>query len=123
MVMKIIKTKSEFNKLMEDILKLMNKGESKLSKVESEKLRALSVAAQAYEKKVYTIPAPSTFEGMLELRMYEMKLKQKDLAKLMGVAEPKLSQILNGKREPDVQFLKSAYQKLHIDPAFLLGES
>lgn len=38
----------------------------------------------------------------------------------MGNAEPKLSQILNGKREPDVQFLNDAYQKLHFDPAFLL---
>jgi len=38
----------------------------------------------------------------------------------MGIAEPKLSQIINGKREPDVQFRNAAYQKLHIDPAFLL---
>ena len=54
---------------------------------------------------------------MIEPCMYEMKMKQKELAKLMGVAEPKLSQILSGKREPDVQFLKAAFQKLHIDPA------
>lgn len=121
--MKVVKTKAEYNKLMAGILQLMNKGEAKLSKGETEKLRSMSLAAQAYEKTIYTIPAPSTFEGMIELRMYEMKLKQKDLAKLMGVAEPKLSQILNGKREPDVQFLKAAYQKLHIDPAFLLGKS
>ena len=60
---------------------------------------------------------------MIEPCMYEMKMKQKELAKLMGVAEPKLSQILSGKREPDVKFLKAAFLKLHIDPAFLLGKS
>ncbi len=119
--MKIFKTETEYNKAMEEILKLMNKGEAALTKPETEKLRSLSLAAQAYEKTIYTIPAPATVEGMIELRMYEMKLKQKELAKLMGIAEPKLSQILSGKRVPDVQFLKAAYQKLNIDPGFLLG--
>lgn len=121
--MKTFKTVAEYNKTMNEILHLMNRGEANLTKGETEKLRSMSLAAQAYEKSVYTIPAPSTFEGMIELRMYEMKLKQKELAKLMGVAEPKLSQILNGKREPDVQFLKAAWQKLHIDPAFLLEKA
>jgi HTH-type transcriptional regulator/antitoxin HigA len=121
--MKAIKTATEYNKVMKEILRLMNKGEAALTKSETEKLRAMSLAAQAYEKTIYTIPAPSTVEGMIELKMYEMKLKQKELAKLMGVAEPKLSQILNGKRDPDVHFLKAAYQKLHIDPAFLLGKA
>jgi len=121
--MKIFKTKAGYNKVMDEILRLMNKGEANLSKSETEKLRSMSLAAQAYEKSVYTIPAPSTFEGMIELRMYEMKLKQKELAKLMGIGEPKLSQILNGKREPDVQFLKAAYQKLDIDPGFLLEKA
>ncbi len=121
--MKTIKTVSRYNKIMADILQLMNKGEANLSKSEIVKLRSMTLAAQAYEKNIYTIPAPSTVEGMIELRMYEMKLKQKELAKLMGVAEPKLSQILNGKREPDVHFLKAAFLKLHIDPAFLLGKA
>ncbi len=119
--MKTFKTEAGYNKAMREILHLMNKGEANLTKEEIEKLRSMTLAAQAYEKSIYTIPAPSTLEGMIELRMYEMKLKQKELAKLMDVAEPKLSQILNGKREPDVKFLKAAYQKLNIDPAFLLG--
>jgi HTH-type transcriptional regulator / antitoxin HigA len=118
--MKTFKTSGEYDKAMEDILRLMNNGEANLSKTESKKLRSLTVAAQAYQKNMYKIPAPATVEGMIELRMYELKLKQKELAKLMGIAEPKLSQILSGKRHPDVQFLKAAYQKLHIDPGFLL---
>jgi predicted transcriptional regulator len=35
---------------------------------------------------------------MIELRMYKRKLKQKGVAKLMGVAEAKLSQILSAKK-------------------------
>jgi HTH-type transcriptional regulator / antitoxin HigA len=38
----------------------------------------------------------------------------------MGIGAPKLSQILSGKREPDVSFLKTAHEKLNIDAEFLL---
>jgi HTH-type transcriptional regulator/antitoxin HigA len=61
--MKVYKTKSEYNKAMSEILQLMNKGEKNLNKTESEKLRLMSLAAQAYEKSIYTIPAPSNIWG------------------------------------------------------------
>lgn len=119
--MKAIKTETQYKKAMDEILTLMNKGEKNLSKAETEKLRTMAVAAQSYEKSIYTIPPPSTIEGMIELKMYERRLKQKELAKLMGLSEPKLSQILTGKREPDIAFLKAAHQKLGIDASFLLN--
>lgn len=118
--MKTIKTEAQYKKAMSEILTLMNKGEGNLSRAEGTKLREMALAAQAYEKSIYTIPPPQTIEGMIELKMYEKKLKQKDLAKLMGLSEPKLSQILSGKREPDVPFLKAAHEKLGIDASFLL---
>jgi HTH-type transcriptional regulator/antitoxin HigA len=119
--MKLIQTAAEYKKVMDEILTLMNKGEARLSKTESSHIRSLALAAQSYEKSIYTIPSPSTLEGMIELKMYERKLKQKELAKLMGLSEPKLSQILSGKREPDIAFLKAAHQKLGIDASFLLN--
>ncbi len=118
--MKAIKTEAQYKKVMSQILTLMNKGERNLTKAETTQLREMALAAQAYEKSIYTIPPPQTIEGMIELKMYERKLKQKDLAKLMGLSEPKLSQILSGKREPDVPFLKAAHVKLGIDASFLL---
>lgn len=118
---KVIKTETQYKKTMDEILTLMNKGEAALSKSETEKLRTMALAAQSYEKNIYTIPPPSTLEGMIELKMYERRLKQKELAKLMGLSEPKLSQILTGKREPDIAFLKAAHQKLGIDASFLLN--
>jgi HTH-type transcriptional regulator/antitoxin HigA len=68
----------------------------------------------------YAIHAPQTIEGILELRMYELKLKQTQLAKILGVTEAKLSRILNGKMSPDVAFLKALHEKLGIDADFLL---
>jgi HTH-type transcriptional regulator / antitoxin HigA len=116
-----IKSEAQYRRAMEVILTLMNKGEANLSRSQSDKLRKLAVAAQSYEKSIYTIPPPTTLEGMIELKMYERRLKQKELAKLMGLSEPKLSQILTGKRVPDVAFLKAAHQKLGIDASFLLN--
>jgi HTH-type transcriptional regulator/antitoxin HigA len=118
--MKTIKTEAQYKKAMSQILTLMNKGEGNLTKTEAVQLREMALAAQTYEKSIYTVPPPQTIEGMIELKMYERKLKQKDLAKLMGLSEPKLSQILSGKREPDVPFLKAAHVKLGIDASFLL---
>jgi HTH-type transcriptional regulator/antitoxin HigA len=118
--MKTIKTEAQYKKAMSEILALMNKGEANLSKKDTAKLREMALAAQTYEKSIYTIPPPQTIEGMIELKMYEKRLKQKELAKLMGLSEPKLSQILSGKREPDVSFLKAAHEKLGIDASFLL---
>jgi HTH-type transcriptional regulator/antitoxin HigA len=115
-----IENDKEYNATMKKIDALMKKGEAKLTDKEANEIRTLALAAQAYEKSIYTIPAPKTLEGLIELKMYERKLKQKELAKLLGVGEPKLSQIMSKKRKPDVAFLKAAHEQLGIDGNLLL---
>jgi HTH-type transcriptional regulator/antitoxin HigA len=116
----IIESEKQYNATMKRIDALMKKGEKKLTDQEAEQLRLLALAAQTYEKSIYTIPAPKTLEGLIELKMYEKKLKQKELAKLLGIGEPKLSQIMSRKRKPDVAFLKAAHRLLGIDGNVLL---
>lgn len=115
-----IENEKDYNATMKKIDALMKKGEANLTDKEAEELRTLALAAQAYEKSIYTIPAPKTLEGLIELKMYEHKLKQKELARLLGVGEPKLSQIMSKKRKPDVAFLKAAHKLLGIDGNILL---
>jgi HTH-type transcriptional regulator/antitoxin HigA len=115
-----IEGEKDYNATMKKIDALMKKGEKSLTDKEAEELRTLALAAQAYEKGIYTIPAPKTLEGLIELKMYERKLKQKELATLLGVGEPKLSQIMSRKRKPDVAFLKAAHTRLGIDGNVLL---
>jgi HTH-type transcriptional regulator / antitoxin HigA len=115
-----IENEKDYNATMKKIDALMKKGEANLTDKEAEELRILALAAQAYEKSIYTIPAPKTLEGLIELKMYERKLKQKELARLLGVGEPKLSQIMSKKRKPDVAFLKAAHKLLGIDGNVLL---
>lgn len=115
-----IDTEQAYNAAMKKIDALMKKGEDNLTSAEARSLRTLALAAQAYEKSRYIIPAPKTLEGLIELKMYELKLKQKELARLLGIGEPKLSQIMSKKRKPDVAFLKAAHQRLGIDGNVLL---
>jgi HTH-type transcriptional regulator/antitoxin HigA len=115
-----ILTAKEYNATMKKIDALMRKGEKNITKAEGVALERMARAAEVYEKSIYTIPVPTTLEGLLELKMYERKLKQKQLARLLGVTEPKLSQIMSKKRKPDVAFLKAAHKKLGIDGNTLL---
>jgi HTH-type transcriptional regulator/antitoxin HigA len=115
-----INTEMEYNATMKKIDALMKKGENNLTNKEAAELKSLALAAQVYEKSIYIIPAPRTLEGLIELKMYERRLKQKELAKLLGIGEPKLSQIMSKKRKPDVAFLKAAHEQLGIDGNLLL---
>ncbi len=115
-----IASEKDYEATMARVDALMKKGDKMLTAAELKKLRSMAEAAEAYEHIHYPLPMPKTIGGMIELKMFERKIKQNELARLMGLATPKLSQILNGKRPPDVKFLKAAYKKLHIDPAFLL---
>ena len=116
-----IENEREYSATMKKVDALMKKGEKNLTDKEAKEISALALAAQAYEKSVlYKIPAPKTFEGLIELKMYERRLKQKELAKLLGIGEPKLSQIMSRKRKPDLAFLKAAHEHLGIDGNILL---
>ena len=116
----VISSAKEYNASMKEIDTLMKKGEANLTPAQLRKIRTMAEAAEQYEDKYYPLPMPSSVTEMIELKMFQLKLNQEKLAKILEVGTPKLSQILNGKREPDVAFLKAAYKKLHIDPAFLL---
>jgi HTH-type transcriptional regulator/antitoxin HigA len=118
--MKLIRSEAEYNKVMHEVYELMNKGEKNLTKKESDRVRELALAVQAYEQKLYPIEAPKTLTGMIELKMYEMKLNQLELAKKLKISQAKLSLILNGKQKPDLDFLKQVHKELKIDAEFIL---
>lgn len=56
--MKKIENEKNYDATMEKIDALMKKGEHNLTNEEAAQLRKLALAAQAYEKSIYTIPAP-----------------------------------------------------------------
>jgi HTH-type transcriptional regulator/antitoxin HigA len=113
--MKPFNNAAEYQLAMKTILQLMNKGESNLKEKERNDLKKLAAKAQAYEQKIYPVEMPKTFQGMIELKMYERKLKKQDLAKKLHISNAKLSLILSGKQKPDVKFIKGVHKELDID--------
>lgn len=122
-----IRTDREYKAVMKTIETLLTKvtttgGFHMLPKDESAMLEKLSKLAEAYEDNtMHLMPIkPKTLQEAVEFKMAEQKLTQARLAKKLGIGAPKLSQILTGKREPDVTFLKAVHKKLNIDAEFLL---
>ena len=117
---KEIENEHDYDSVMKKIDALMAKGSTNISKEELTEIRSLALSAQSYEQKKYVIAAPSTLSGMVEMRMYEMRLKQRDLAKKLKISDAKLSLIMNGKQRPDVDFLKAVHKELNVDAEFIL---
>ena len=118
--MKKIKDEGDYSDVIAKIDSLMAKGSGNVSTKELQEIRKLALTAQEYEQEKYVIEAPSTLAGMIEMRMYEMRLKQKDLAKKLKISDTKLSLIINGKQRPDIDFLKAVHSELKVDAEFIL---
>ena len=119
----LISSKKQYHETMAAIYELMNKGEENLTKAELKSIAAKSKAAEKYEDETLGLRPnykPDNLPDMVKLVMLERKISQGRLAEMLKLGKPKLSQILNGKRKPDVEFLKLAYKKLKIDPVFIL---
>jgi HTH-type transcriptional regulator/antitoxin HigA len=74
---------------------------------------------EAYEEIHHPIGLPSLIE-VIELRMFEMKLKKKDLASLLSTSASRISDYLSGKREITLKVAKVLHQKLNIDSDIIL---
>lgn len=91
-----------------------------MTKKERADLEKYTQMVKEFEDSHYSIPLPQTVQGLIELKMYENKMKQKDLAKLLKVTDTKLSEIMHNKRKPSISFLKAMHEVLGIDGNLLL---
>lgn len=121
-----IRNEAQYNQVMALIEKFIAKatdsgGFNFLSSTEKDELGALSLLAEQYEDDVLKLmPLPVTINSVVQYKIKELNLTQVKLAEMLGLGTSKLSQILNGKREPDVMFLKAVHTKLGISGDFLL---
>ena len=100
---------------LEELLKIENIEDSSYN----QELIAASDIIEAYEEIHFPIGLP-TLKEVIELRMFELKLKQKDLAKLLNVSASRISEIFNGKRELTLSIAKALHKKLNIDSDIIL---
>jgi len=107
---------------MNELLAIATKkgGFDNLTKKENAELTKYTQLVKDYEDVHYTIPMPQTVQGLIELKMFENKLNQKELAKMLNTTDTKLSEIMHNKRRPGISFLKAMNQILGIDGNLLL---
>jgi HTH-type transcriptional regulator/antitoxin HigA len=122
-----INTSKEYDDVMKRSEKLLQKstndgGFDKLSKEDVEKLQTLSLLAEKYEDSLSLMPikTPTTLVEMIRYKMFEMNLKQKQLAKILEISETRISELLSGKRKLNIELAKKLHSKLNIDAHFIL---
>ena len=122
-----INDRKEYNEVMQRIEKILqkttkNEGFDKLPVKVKEELKQLSLMAENYEDSIPLMPikSPTTITEMIRYKMFEMNLKQKQLAKMLEVSEARISELLTGKRKINMELAKKLHSKLHIDANFIL---
>lgn len=125
-----INSEEEYRQVMERVETYLKKstaqgGAHTLMASEKEELRHLSLLAEAWEDNIPLMPIrqPKTLVEMLELKMYERKLKQKDLAALLGISATRLSEVMQGKRKVNMDLAKRLHSELKIDAEFILEQA
>ena len=118
--METLQDKDVYSNLMSKIEALVNAGNGKINPNDMVVYANLAKAANEYESQHYVIEAPTTLNGLLEMKMYEMRLKQKEMAIKLNISDAKLSLILHGKQKPDLGLLRKMHTELGIDGNVLL---
>lgn len=114
-------SENEYRKAKERIeeLLLLVDGNTPKENVNLQELVELSDLVERYETDHYPIDTPS-LKDVIELRMFEMKLKQKDLAVLLETSTSRISEYLNGKRDITMGIARALHKKLNIDSDIIL---
>ena len=117
-----IETKEQYEwavKRVEELLPLVT-DETPSNDPNSIELELLSNLVADYSEEHFALGEPSLTD-VLKLRMYEMGLNQKSLAKLIGISPSRLSDYISGKCEPTLKIARELSKKLNIDANIVLG--
>ncbi len=118
----MIKTPKEYSTIVERIEFLLQESDN-IENTEAKgyiELNLLSDLVADYEERTYPVKKPILID-VIKLRMAEMGLNQKNLAKLLGVSTSRVSEYLTGKSEPPLKVARDISKKLNIDASIVLG--
>ncbi|MEH2360095.1 helix-turn-helix domain-containing protein [Nostoc sp.] len=114
---RIIDTETEHKRLLNEVEKLMDLGES-LTAEQAELLQLLVLLVKQYENKHYQLKAATPLDILQEL-MLTRELKQKDLVDIFG-SKGIISEVINGKRSISKNQAKALGTFFHVSPALFL---
>ncbi|WP_439584628.1 helix-turn-helix domain-containing protein [Dyadobacter bucti] len=112
-----IKTEEEYNKALKEMESVFH---SAKDTPDGDKLELLALLIGDYESKHYQIRQLSPIEA-LKAEMEEQGLTQSGLAERFGMSKGAISEIINGKKQMSVRFMKFLHKDLGIPAEILLA--
>ena len=105
---------------MAEIESYLQKGFSKLTTEEDNRLEALSKAVEVWELKEYPMPMQPSFPDILVYLMQYKRSSQTELSDRLSISKSLLSAILNGKKKPNLELIINLHKSFGIDANILL---
>ena len=113
-----IHSEHDYDRMIEEIGALMDRGERNLSPEETSLLEMMSILVERYEQERYPLK-PSKPGEVIQFLMEQRGLQQRDLAKVLG-SKSHLSEILSGKRQPSKEQAKKLAEFFQVSPALFI---
>ncbi|HVW62898.1 MAG TPA: helix-turn-helix domain-containing protein [Puia sp.] len=117
---KKITSKQQYYAAMAEIESYLQKGFSNLTTKEEDHLEELSKAVEAWELKEYPMPMQPSFPDILIYVMQFKRYTQTELSEDLSISKSLLSEILNGKKQPNLNIIVNLHKKFGIDANILL---
>lgn len=114
-----IKTATDHAWAMDQIDALMLKDE--LEEDETSLLEVFAILVEKYEREHFPVSLPTPVEA-IEFRMDQLGVNRSQLAELIDFPKSRVSEVLNGKRNPSLDMMRALHQHLDIPADVLLGK-
>jgi HTH-type transcriptional regulator/antitoxin HigA len=92
--------------------------------VDLQAIAQLGDVIHAWERRngntVGEIETPETIADLIELEMFKLRLTQRAFANMLEITETRLSEVMRGKREVNMDLARKLYKTLGVKPDLLL---
>lgn len=107
-----IHSEQDYDRMVEQIERLAERGEEKLSPDETTLLEMMSILIEEYDREHYRLE-PSAPNKIIHFLMEQRGLQPRDLWDVLG-SKSQVSEILNGKRQPSKDHAKKLAEFFHV---------
>lgn len=116
----IIHNKKTYYEAMAEIETYLEKGFDNLTEAEEIRLDELSSAVEVWENTAYPMPLEPAFKDILLYLMETKSINQSQLSNELQVSSSLVSEIIRGKKLPNIEILVNMHKKFQIDGNLLL---
>ncbi|MGU9962103.1 MAG: helix-turn-helix domain-containing protein [Candidatus Puniceispirillales bacterium WSBS_2018_MAG_OTU23] len=115
---KPIKDTADHDWAMQQIDEIMS--QDNISSNQVERMEVLAILVEKYEKEHFPVKSPTPVEA-IEFRIDQLAITRSQASEILGVPRSRVSEVLNGKRPPSLNMMRSLHKLLNIPADVLLN--